>query len=403
MHPSKADGQLGPRSVAMVTRQFSKSGGLELYTHKLVEGLLAHQEKVTVICEQNDSTLLHPNLTVVTFPAPNPGLNKSAKIDYYLRVASEKVKSIGPFDVVHSQHFPVCGADAVTFHNHSVFRVSESGFAWEGFLNNFKKAFVPAYKSRSRVDAMLMSQSKARLFPSRVCRDDFLRHYGKAGAKDEGCFVAYPGFLGDESTHEAPVQSKRFPVNQDFVFLFVGRGFRKKGLDVLLDSFRLLNAGQKNIKLLIAGLNAKPWDKARLKRLGLANQVQYLGFRKDMPAVYAQAQAVVLSSRLEPFGMAALQAMAHGLVPIVAESCGVAELLNHEKDALIVKDHLNAPEFSQAMLRLMSEQKLFENLSRQAILTARQQDWEKSVLVTRQAYDQVLLSKQESALTKLTR
>jgi glycosyltransferase involved in cell wall biosynthesis len=403
MHSSKIDGQARPLSVAMVTRQFSKSGGLELYTHKLVEGLLAHEERVTVICEQNDSAFSHPNLTIVTFPAPSPGLSKSAKIDYYLQAASDKVKSSGPFDIVHSQHFPVRGADAVTFHNHSVFRVSESGFAWEGLVNNCKKALVPAYISRSHVDAMLMSQARVRLFPSRVCRDDFLRHYGKPEMKEESCFLAYPGFLGAEANPDAESQPKRFPQGEDFVFLFVGRGFRKKGLDVLLDSFKLLSAKQKNIKLLIAGLSAKPWDKARLKRFGLEKQVQYLGFRKDMPDVYAHAHAIVLSSRLEPFGMAALQAMAHGLVPIVAESCGVAELLSNEKDALKVKDHLNAAEFSQAMNRLMTDQKLFENLSSRALLTARQQDWEKSVLVTRQAYDQVLLSKQETALTKLTR
>jgi glycosyltransferase involved in cell wall biosynthesis len=403
MHSSRVDGQVGPRSVAMVTRQFSKSGGLELYTHRLVEGLLAHQERVTVICEKNDSTLLHPNLTIATFDAPSQNLSKSAKIDYYLRVASEKVKSIGPFDIVHSQHFPVRGADAVTFHNQTIFKLSEWGLGWEKLLNNLKKTIVPAYRNRARVDAMLMSASKVRLFPSRLCRDDFVKHYSKPGIKDDGCFVAYPGFLGEETMPNAAGASKQYPAEGDFVFLFVGRGFRKKGLDVLLNSFWRLSRTEKNIKLLIAGLSAKEWDKTRLNFLGLDKLVQYLGFRKDIPAVYAQAHAIVLSSRLEPFGMAALQAMAHGLVPIVAESCGVAELLSHEKDALIVKDHLNPDQFSEAMGRLIGDRNLFENLSRQAIATARQQDWEKCVSVTRQAYDQVLLSKQESALTKLTR
>jgi glycosyltransferase involved in cell wall biosynthesis len=404
MHSLKVDGQAGPRSVAMVTRQFSNLGGLELYTHKLVEGLLAHQDRVTVVCEKNESTLVHPNLTIVTFPAPSPQLRKSAKIDYYLRVASAKIKDCGPFDIVHSQHFPVHSADVVTFHNHSIFRLSESGFAWEGLLNYFKGAFIPAYASRSHVDRMLMIESTVRLFPSKICRDDFIKHYGqKAGIGDQACLLAYPGFLSDDSDKIAAPQARRFPAQSNFVFLFVGRGFRKKGLDVLLDSFRLLRKGQKRFKLLIAGLSAKRWDKARLKLLGIDQDVEYLGFRKDMVTVYANAHAIVLSSRLEPFGMAVLQAMAQGIVPIVAESCGVAELLTHEKDALIVKNQLKADEFCQAMDRLMSDQTLYEKLSRQTILTARQQDWEKSVAATRQAYDLVLLSKQQSALTKLTR
>jgi glycosyltransferase involved in cell wall biosynthesis len=237
-----------------------------------------------------------------------------------------------------------------------------------------------------------------------VCRDDFIKRYGlAAGIGEQDCLIAYPGFRGDDGqTSEAP-QAKIFPTSHEFAFLFVGRGFRKKGLDVLLDSFRILKRTGKQFKLFIAGLNAKRWDKARLKLLGLDKDVEYLGFRKDMATVYANAHAIVLSSRLEPFGMAVLQAMAHGIVPIVAESCGVAELLSDGKDALLVKNHLNASDFLQAMERLLSDQKLFESLSRQAIQTARQQDWEKSVAVTRQAYDLVHLAKQESALTKLTR
>jgi glycosyltransferase involved in cell wall biosynthesis len=389
---------MAPQLVAMVVRKFSESGGLELYAHKLVEGLLAHQYRVTVVCEESDSALKHSNLKIETFVPPPTKASKSAKIDHYFKVASQRVNELGPFDIVHSQHFPVHGANVVTFHNHTIFKSRRTGFAWESLLNYAKSSFVPAYLSRSKADLILMSETSVRLFPSQICREDFIACYG-AGARLRGqtSLVVYPGAPGSSIPTELG-KPRRFPKGGQMTFLFVGRGYRRKGLDVLLRSCQLLKSQGKNFQLLIAGLKAKPWDQLRLKCLGIDKEVQYLGFCRDMAEVYAGADAIVMPSRLEPFGMAPLEAMSFGLIPIVTRSCGVAEVLSHETDALIVNNHLNARELSHQMERLMTDEQLFENLSKRAIVTARQQEWEKTVSVTRQGYDLAYASKQASSL-----
>jgi glycosyltransferase involved in cell wall biosynthesis len=173
-----------------------------------------------------------------------------------------------------------------------------------------------------------------------------------------------------------------------FKFLFVGRGFRKKGLDILLEACTILNKQYPGkFKLLIAGLKKKGLDSLRLNAMGLQDCVQYLGFQKDMDAVYAQASVTILPSRVEPFGMAPIQGMQRGLVPIVSKISGVAETLHDGENALILQNHLSASELAQHMQKLMTDRESLTKLSANALKTAQKLSWDATVESTVQAYE----------------
>ncbi len=269
--------------VAMVLRQFSPYGGLELYAFQLVKGLLERGIRVTVICEKDDTGYEHERLKVVNFAAPPAVANKSDKIRHYFQVASAAVAEAGPFDLVHSQHFPIKEVDVVTFHNHTIFRLTEVGQRWEQLLNVLKINTSQAYKLREQHDRDLCHQARCLIFPANICLDDFKTHYGLDG---KHLAIAHPGASSTGAAadcHVTPEQGKTFN------FLFVGKGYRKKGLDVLQQACGILVSHKKDFKLYIAGLRMKPYDKARLALAGLSNHIEYLGFQKDMNAVYQKS------------------------------------------------------------------------------------------------------------------
>jgi glycosyltransferase involved in cell wall biosynthesis len=380
--------------VAMVVRSFSTSGGLELYAHKLVEGLLDRNFRITVICEQSDSTFVHPNLEVLRFEKAPGHMTKAGKIDHYRKSVAQVLSEHGPFDLVHSQHLGIDNADIVTFHNHTVHRLSQAGIWWERYLNLAKAQLIPAYQKRNEMDNLLAKNAHALIFPSAVCKDDFGKAYALNG-KEPLQVVAYPGSTFDTGT-SSESQPAHNGKNQTtpFTFLFVGRGFRKKGLDVLLKACRILKQRKLSFQLHIAGMSAKPIDRLRLQLNGLADVVTYLGFRKDMPNVYSQCQAIVLPSRLEPFGMAPVQAMLYGLVPIVSRVCGVAEVLTNEKNALIVENQLSAQELADAMQRLLGDDALKQSLLKEGRHVRELVDWKQTVVVTENAYGAAISKKQ---------
>jgi len=373
--------------ICMVSRLFSPSGGLELYCHKVVEGLLERGALVTVVCEENQSKFSHPNLRFHLFKAPDKKLSKAERLKQYFEITSRAVKESGPFDIVHSQHHPVIPLDVATFHNHTVFRLSRVGKPWERLLNNAKVALTRAYRARNEVDKQLSANAKCLNFTSKTTRDDFYETFS-LGAKP--WVISYPGAsLASNSEIAVQTQSAK-QSSEPFTVLFVGKGFRKKGLDILLDAMKNLKSEGKNCRLLIAGLSKKPVDALRLARLGLEREVEYLGFRHDMENVYRQADAIVLPSRIEPFGMSPIQGMLRGLVPIVSALCGVCEILTENQDALILKNHLDHRELAGLIARLMNDRELTCRLSTAAMTTAKEITWEKAVESTLVAYGKAI-------------
>lgn len=393
-------------NIAMVVRSFSTNGGLELYTHKLVEGLIERGHKVTVVCEENTSLLESDNLSFHYFSGPAKGISKDKRLAHYFESASRALKQAGSFDLIHSQHLPVRGADVVTFHNHSVHRLYKVGKYWENLVNKTKLKVLPAYRLRDEYDQMLVNGAKCLVFSAKVCRDDFYENYNISETKPS--VVAYPGAsLAEQSqNHEKnifetvkdlkpTVQDRlvEFDGKQPFTFLFVGRGYRKKGLDVLLSACHLLRKQGKLFHLLVAGIRLRPLDKLRLKFMNLTGLVTYLGFCKDMDAVYKQGMAIVLPSRVEPFGMTALQGMAQGLAPIVSRVSGVSEIIESNTNGLVLENHLSAEELAAKMDLLMSDRQRCQKMGEAARTAAHELTWDQTVGDTLKAYEIALRTK----------
>jgi UDP-glucose:(heptosyl)LPS alpha-1,3-glucosyltransferase len=109
------------------------------------------------------------------------------------------------------------------------------------------------------------------------------------------------------------------------VWLFAGSGFARKGLDTALRA--LSSGGPGNARLWIAGRDEPaPW-RCLADRLGIAERVRFLGYRRDMAALYAAADALLLPSRYDAFANVCLEAAAAGLPVVTSAATGAAELL----------------------------------------------------------------------------
>ncbi len=370
----------------MIVRSFSVSGGLELYVHKVVEGLLERGVKVTVICEEQKTSLRAANLSVVHIPAPDRRLSKGRRLKHQFEAATEAKAKFGPFDLIHTQHFPVDGADVVTFHNHSVPHLSKVGTAWENLLNKTKELLVPAYKARHHYDRILCRGARSLVFPSQVCRNDFCAVMKPfCNLEQTPYVVAHPGAdLAVEDNRDQKLASADH--TGPFRFLFVGRGYRRKGLDTVLKACSILRRKGQPFALQIAGLSSKPIDTLRLSALGINADVEYLGFRNDMDKIYQQSSAFVMASRHDVFGMAPLQAMHWGLPAIVSRCMGVAELLTHKENALILEDHLDAAKLSELMQEMITDKALYSRLRSHVKSVAERTTWSNCTEATLDAY-----------------
>jgi len=170
------------------------------------------------------------------------------------------------------------------------------------------------------------------------------------------------------------IDLKEFSVNKirekkntkNNIILFTGRYVDIKGVNELvnvakqLPQYEFWFAGNGILNDIIKGEN-----------------INNLGFKttKELVRLYNKATICVFPSWHEPFGLVGLEAMACGK-PVIATPLGFSEYIENEKDGIIIpaKDE---KALKDAIVRLMNDKKLRDNLSKNAIKKAPKYSWNK--------------------------
>lgn len=118
--------------------------------------------------------------------------------------------------------------------------------------------------------------------------------------------------------------------------MFVGRLEPLKAVDILLRALHDLHTIEPSVlagvRLMVVGGEAGNPERVRLhalaEQLGVSGYVQFVGSRDhaSLPAFYAAAEALIMPSDYESFGMVALEAMATG-TPVIASAVGGLQYL----------------------------------------------------------------------------
>lgn len=132
---------------------------------------------------------------------------------------------------------------------------------------------------------------------------------------------------------------KKFNIKlNEKVILFLGTGFERKGLSLLIQAFAILMDDSPDIKLLVVGKDNNIQRYVHLsEELRVANRVVFTGPQSDVKMFYVAADVFVLPTLYEPFGNVCLEAMASGLPVITSRVNGVSEIMEGT-DCLLLDD-----------------------------------------------------------------
>ena len=163
-----------------------------------------------------------------------------------------------------------------------------------------------------------------------------------------------------------PVAAATTPRRADCVVKTLGRFVHKKGFDVLLHAAARAAAQGASFRLEIGGDGPEGESlKALAARLRIENRVEFCGWADDVAGFLADADLFVLPSRIEPFGIVVLEAMASG-VPIVATRVsGPLEMLDEDTALLVPSDDPAA--MAEAMMAVFDAPDAAEDRARAAL------------------------------------
>ncbi len=140
-----------------------------------------------------------------------------------------------------------------------------------------------------------------------------------------------------QGRHELGVDESQFMVG------IVGQVTERKGQRELIHAFARACKQIPRAVLVIVGEplfndDKKYWEelKQETEALGIAGQVVFTGARNDIPAVMQSFDLLAVNSKVEPFGLVVLEAMACGTAVLATAVDGVPELIDHEVTGWLV-------------------------------------------------------------------
>lgn len=143
-------------------------------------------------------------------------------------------------------------------------------------------------------------------------------------------------------------------LGNSFCWLAVGRFDIQKDYSNLLNAFAIIVQAFCDVCLLIAGDGPLRLNMEELaKKLGINKQVRFLGVCRNIPDLMNAADAFVLSSRWEGFGLVIAEAMACQLPVVATDSGGPREILNGGKLGFLVPPK-NHKALADAMIKMMN-------------------------------------------------
>ncbi len=216
-------------------------------------------------------------------------------------------------------------------------------------------------------------------FPNIIANSEALkRGYVEAGFPAEHITVIPRGLPADLIRDTALPLAQRSAVE----LFYAGRLSEEKGVHLAIEAVALLNQDlapdvKRSVHLDIVG-DGDPSYVHRLhelvESLGLRQVVHFAGrlARQELIERYKRYDAVLIPSIwVEPFGRVTIEAMAQGACVIASDRGGVAEIITHGQDGLLVEPE-NSAAIAQAVVDLLRDRDLGDRIRRAAIATVRE-------------------------------
>ena len=385
--------------IALVHRRFTTHGGTERTLVNLTGHLARSGHEVHVFCNEvrKDLKEAPPGITFHHLPMLKwGGLLKAASLclSAHLLVPRKEFDIVQGFGRTLIQDVLRAGGGCHHVYYDSL--LSEAGYLKRLILRISPRHRLTLWIERRQY--RLPNYRRIIAVSNRV-RDELVKRLGVDPQRVE---VVYNGVDLDRfhpenrtrfrslmrAAHGVPVEAR--------VALFLGTGYRRKGLDTALRAFSRVSGEDRF--MMVAGGDAAEWAYRRLARsLGIEKRVVFCGATEEPERCYAAADLFVFPTRYEPFGNVCVEAMASGLPVITTSVNGATEVFPREAGDLVISDPEDVEGLAERLSRLLSDPEGSARLGAACRQAAEALTWEANGRRVEAIYRAVLAEKTRSS------
>lgn len=388
--------------IALVAHEIHDGGGMERCMASLARWLKNRGETVHLYTADDHCPLAEEGFPWTRIPAQKKPLFLRLWQFYH---RSKKIIRWNEYDIIHTNGGIIPSQNVTTIHFCQA--------AWQQVLNDprqrstykgfhqwryWNRKLAGVYATHLERQATLTS--KLVICVSKQAAIETEQYY-KPKIKPKVVYngVSITEFHPSQDLHERAMFRRSLGADpQDTVLLFVGGEFARKGLPTVLECLK--RARDPHIKLWVSG--REPLQhvfEALAQEMGVAQQVQFLGFFPDLSRLMQGADVFVFPSYYDSFGLVITEAMATGLPVITTPQAGVSEIIVHCENGFLLSSPDNAVELLQYVTMLRNNPELCRQVGQEALKTAASYTWDRNAEAIYQHYCELLARKSPAVLS----
>ena len=257
------------------------------------------------------------------------GFNKMPELDFYYA---------GDF----------CYIDRISSKHSSIYRLTPRH-------HHFARFEKEVFGVQSDTVLLMLSQREKQIYQ---------QNYGT----DETRFVILPPALDENNVITTDIEETRFTKrselglkSDELLVLFVGSGFRTKGLDRAIQAVADLPEQLiARTKLMVVGQDNPLSFKQKATRLGIIDSVEFVGGRFDVPELMLAADLLIHPAYREAAGNVLLEAVASGLPVLTTDNCGYASHISDANAGHVLESPVTQEKISSTLSEmLLSDQRKY--------------------------------------------
>jgi D-inositol-3-phosphate glycosyltransferase len=254
---------------------------------------------------------------------------------------------------------------------------------------------------RIRIEGEVAQQADLLIASTPDEADDLVRSYK---ANPEHVYVVAPGIdLNTFQPLDRVEARRKIGYDPGPLLLFVGRLERLKGVDIAIKALALLrDRAHEDLRLIVLGEDVRDGEESEKERLkavasslGVRDRVDFLGSvaHHELPYFYAAADALVMPSYSESFGLVALEAQACGRPVVASGVSGLRSVVRDEVSGYLIDDHDPAI-YADRIGRLLADPELAQQMGRRGRLLAQRFSWTRTADRLEELFENVIESGQ---------
>ncbi len=337
-------------------------GGISRVVEGLSRSLTELGQEVHVItnempgfpAEDNDRGVLVHRVAIES-PTPNFHTWVMMMNHYFAKRAGRLVREVGNFDISHVHDWLVlpAGAETKSYLGTTLVSTLHSlEFRRSGGVD------TPESKMADSLEWWITYESSIIILCSKSMKDDTISHFRVPQDKLRVIPIGIDrSKFKDRKPDREKTREKYGVHSEEKLVLFVGRLTSQKGCEYLIRAIPYI-AKFFNVKLLIAGDGYLRGELEGIAvRAGVRTRTIFAGFvgDDDLTDLFLCSDLMMIPSVYEPFGVVALEAMAARLPVVASNVDGLAEIIKHEENGILVFPR-DSSSIAWGISRILSDQ-----------------------------------------------